>query len=444
MNFTVKNSNKYTLKGIGVEWDNVVNSIKDLSKEQRLTVKDFEFLCNKAIDSGVQKIRFFLHNGLLIKNDVNKISFSEEKIKDDFMLLDFCEKNNIDVCLVFYDTVTKSDNGKVLIGEKLDLELFLKTVEESIKYLFIKKAYTCIKEISVLNEPDIDIDKYRYGYDDYKNAGIKTGEILNKYNLREKVKLNLSDDLCFVGYRNFIDLLGNESDIFNNHNYICNDKDSNEMIYLINKTGVAGAEKYNKPYEVGDFGWDIGLKNWGTGMMSSFTQEELDSFTRGLFVARFTILALNSGACGVNIKSFYDNYCEYYNNRRLNYGLLEYKDTCFKAKPQYYSYSLIMKNALIGAKIYPLGFTDTLSLLAVNNPDKSFAYFIVNNGKTEETFTIKNKLLKNKSFSKYVYSEESLPKNNLPINKSGEIKARFKTLKDSIKPNTFVVYRSKK
>ncbi len=461
--FVLDKTSEFPFMGFSVQWDEYLNTRnckgEHVDKKFWAEPKDFDFVCERAKDLELKKLRFYFRNGLILTTKDGGYNFDNEKIKDDIKLLTFAKENNIEVCLVFTDTVTFSDDGTLYVNMadnneyytqninnkyRCDIDLFINSIKATMQYLYLDKGFTCIKEITVFNEPDVDTDRYKYTKEDYKNACYGADKALKELGIRDKIKLNLSDNLCQAGQKDFIKLLGDFSDVYNNHIYLNSKEDSNEFLTFISRMGAKASKKLNKPFLINDFGWDNGLSIWGPGTISTWGQEEVDTFDRAFFIIRFIIQSINIGVNGMSYKSLYDTYYQPQKDKKWTAGLFKYKDEGFLCRPQYYAYSLFTKYTDIGGKTYLLlNKSEDVIGTAFKNKDGSFTYYVCNTSDKEQRFTFINKFAKNLKFKRYVFNENNIPKNGETVKSDKNIKAFGSILTETIPAKTLYCYSTR-
>lgn len=429
VNLTCAPPLRYPFNGFGVQWD--------VSPH---TERDFELLCRRAVLCGVKKIRMFFHNGLCKKNADSECRFDDPVFSQTFRLLDFCERENIRVCAVFCDCVSFDKDGQK-IPDKCEAEPYVETVLACVCELLETRNYTCVTELTCFHEPDVDIDHYRYKHETYYAVCKKVAEGLSRMGLRERVKLNLSDNRCCAGMQEFIRKLGTVGDLYNNHNYLNSSDDSNEFLTFITKMGVHAASRFDRPFVIGEFGWDDGLTELGVGMMSPWGQTGVDTYARGLFLARYAIQALNTGAVGVSYRSFCDTE---YGARKWTAGLFCDKDGAWACRPQYYAWGLMMNYADPGAAVYPVK-TDCEEVIAavLQNPDGSTTIFAANSGQQDAPFRLSLPEERDLQFRAFFYREGRLPAGEELLSACAEASAERGILQGTIPANSLSVYTTK-
>ncbi len=429
--FILKEPNKFPITGIGVEWD---NNISNNNANSTLTGKqEFELITKRLKILNVKYVRLFWWLSDVIKNK-ETFCYNEEHVKDILEELEYCKKNDISVCLTVNANVLSckfDENGNPISG--FDAEDYVYCTLKLLDYLLIEKKLTCIKEITPFNEPNWVFKNVTYS--NYKDICIKLNIGLKNKPYGDKIKLNYLDTSNLDGLKLFYSLTEKMGDMYSVHDYSSYSYDDNELISLLPKITQVLIKDENKPFVVNEFGWADGC--------TSFSQDNEDSFERGLFLIRKVIAYLCAGASGCSYWCYYN--CFYGKGGPLmSMGLFKSNEENFELRPLYYSYGLVMNYILKGAKVYSLKHTDTLMSVAVNNPDKSWSYLIVNSGDKKEKFSFVNRYAVNLKFNRYVYRKESLPSDEKMIKKDLTVKALGKTLKGEIEPNTFVLYNSSK
>ncbi len=431
----LKDKNPHKLIGLGAEWENFYlfayvdkSFLKEefLSKEQ-----DLDLIYERVKKLNLKYVRVFYPNSETAKIK-GELDFSSKIIQSLISQLEFCTKNDIDVCLVMRNLIAYGKDGKSDYTS-CDAEDTINNVMANLDYLINVKGFNCIKYVTMLNEPSYYTKAHPdiISNEEYALLNEKLYKTLKASNLN--IKYCANDCSSMDGQKFFFNLLKDNGDIFNNHDYTVEPDRENTHLADLAKIGVKYSDKYNKPYVINEYGWDNNT--------DTFCCDDMDTYYRGLFVARLLIAYLDTGVVGASVWTLF-NY--YYSNNKMNFGIFEYKDNNWKVRPQYYSLGLIFHYCDRGATVYPIEIDESGVIgVALNNPDGSWTYLVANDGDSEKSFTFINKYAKNLKFKRYTYQEGFLPKDDNMIQSDLIIKSFNKKLSDKIPPKTFRVYSTK-
>lgn len=365
----------------------------------------------------------------------DKFTFNSPEMRSLYQELDMAQKQNIQVTLTLWGAplnhfLAGSNVGDWVVAPA-DYQEWSENFSALIQYLLYKKHYTCVKEITPVNEPDwaylikgkvAPISEY-----------IKMCRVLDqrfkKDGIRDKVLFSLSDNSDGgTGTHTYLATCARElsdvADIFNSHTYIFGYKTPNSTILDWEKQNYQLSRSAGKPHFVGEFG--------GNECVGSARQKDINQYERGVLMARITINLLNAGASGVSYWSLIDQYY----NRDANYesmqqlGLWKYvknayaSDTCYKniqgdyeVRPQYYAYSLLTRFVRSGAEVYPVEIPEEFCAgTAIKNTNGKWAYIFANAVDKEKRINLFNKYVKKGStYQVYRYVQTALPKGDSQI-----------------------------
>ena len=388
--------------------------------------------------------------------DMSKFTFNSEEMKSVYKVLDLAEEQHIEVTLVVWGCIMRMDlisginSGQkhFLCDARTDIvnpgwiagtdkyEEFAENFSTLVKYLIEEKHYTCIKQITPFNEPDSHIAGYgrlmwqgdleTMGQADTYAPMAKVLDAKFKADgIRDKVQFNLADNTdgtpgyirsCVAAFTN------NEADLYNTHVYKFGYNAPNSDFIAWEKANIA--ECGGKTHFVGEFGFPgyDGSRQYG-----------IDTYMRGVQLARVVLNFLNAGASGVS----YWNLLDQYYNRHGSYGEMQqlglwkylksayisepnvYKkiQTDYEVRPQYYAYSLLTRFIRQGDTVYPLSLGDEhIAGSAFLNREGKWTYVLVNATDKDMYVSLENdKSGADGTYDIYKYMEGRLPEGDAMI-----------------------------
>lgn len=376
-------------------------------------------------------------------------TFGSAEMDNLYRLLDYAEREQLPVTLTFWG----ASSGTFLLRETIpnswmcgpdQLDEWAENVSVCLRHLLDVKGYTCIREVTPVNEPDWSCQCPGSSAEEQYVAMCKVlDERLRKDGLRQRVGLNLSDNSDggsgqhgFLQY--CVDHLGGMADIFNSHTYIFGYDTPNDSILSWERHNVALAARCGKQHFVGEFG--------SNQTVGATVQRDIDRYERGLLMSRIAVNLMNAGAVGASYWSLLDQYYSQgearsrYNMQKL--GLWRYlkdhyaSDSIYPAlredyqvRPQYYAMGLLCQAFVRGGKVYPLETGDPMvCATAVRLPKAEggkWRYVIVNPTSEPRHFTIVNrKACSRRQYAQLRYLRGDLPAGDELPQASGTFKAR--------------------
>ncbi|WP_185117483.1 hypothetical protein [Dysgonomonas sp. Marseille-P4361] len=475
-NISIGAKNINNLEAMGAELDPHFFS-QNLTRNDGSKESDWQFVVDRVKAMKIKKFRIMAQpqwyepindNSDPHTTDLSKFTFESAEMKSLYKVLDLAQEQNMDVCIVVWGCPTSvrlldpdyahvktcfmADPTKtgVWITGPTDYDEWAENYSVLIKHLVETKGYTCVNEITPMNEPDGGplLDEVEY---------VKMAKVLDarfkKDGLRDKIRFNLSDntdtrtfylEACAAN-------LQNEADIFNSHTYIFGYETPNKVIQDWEKNNVAIAASAGKKHLVGEFG--------SNQCVGATRQTDIDLYERGVLMTRLVLNFLNSGACGVSYWSLIDQYygkdAGYQEMQQL--GLWKYLKEIYKpdpdvynsikedyeVRPQYYSYTLLTRFLTPDSEIYPIDLGKDFAIgTAFKDTEGKWTYVFANGSKQEERFMFINQGV-NSSFDCYVYAEDALPVGDNLVESKEQVKANKAGLAVTLKPQTVVLYRQK-
>lgn len=428
------------LEAIGAEMDPHFFS-QNLTRNDGSKESDWQYAIDRVKKMGLQKFRIMAQpqwyepyndNDDARTTDLGKFTFESQEMQSMYKVLDLAQEQRMDVCIVVWGCPTSvslldpeyidvkrcfmaDPEGVGWITGPTDYDEWAENFSVLIRHLVIDKGYTCVNEITPMNEPDggplLSSEEY-----------IKMAKVLDarfkKEGIRDKVRFNLSDNTdTRVSYlEDCAANLQDVADIFNSHTYIFGYDTPNKTIQEWEKNNVSIAARVGKKHLVGEFG--------SNQCVGATRQLDIDRYERGVLMSRLVLNFLNSGAAGVSYWSLID---QYYNRNAdcqemQQLGLWRYIRDAYKSddnfgdieidyqvRPQYYSYTMLTRFIRPGAEIYPIDLKDEFAAAtAFKNEDGKWVYVFANNTVTCKFIAVNNPEA-NGEFEVYRYEKNNLP-----------------------------------
>lgn len=416
-------------------------------------------------------------------DDVNTINWdaltpNSVEMQSLYAVLNLAEDNGIDVNLTLWgaeanialsdsevEAQIKSQGGHFLVKDNAKTnwvigtyypEEFAENFSMFIQLLMGQKGYTCIKEVTPVNEPNwsYQIDG-GVDFNDYKELCLALNERFVKDGIRDDVLFNLSDntDVGTPWLESTMNELDDITDIYNSHTYIFGYETTNKTIQAWQNENMNIIRMTGKPHVIGEFG-----SNQTTG---SSRQKDIDEYRRGVLIVREMLNFYNVGASGASYWVLFDQYYSYTDpyDSMMQLGLWKctkssyWTDTAYyetvkedyEVRPQYYAFSLMSKHVPKGAEVYAINLNNDFAIgTAFKGADGKWTYVFANGNAEGETLKI---ALQNGAnggqFDKYVYAEGSLPQGDDLISASGTASFENKVLQVELAPQTVVLYKQR-
>ena len=328
-----------------------------------------------------------------------------------------------------------------------------------IQYLIKEKKYTCIKEITPVNEPDWSflVNGKRASTAKYIEMCKALDRRFKKDGIRELVDFSLSDNSDGgIGTHKYLAActreLADVADVFNSHTYIFGYETPNSTILDWERQNYELSRSAGKPHFVGEFG--------GNQCVGAARQKDINLYERGVLMVRIAINLLNAGASGVSYWSLIDQYYgkndSYEGMQQL--GLWKYvknayaQDTCYKnmavdyeVRPQYFAYSLLTRFIRPGAEVYPISTPDEFYAgTAIKNKDGKWVYVFANGTAQEKKIKISNKHVGTKgTYEVYKYAQNTLPKGDKQISPEKQVMKGGNEFFYTLPTNSVILLREK-
>lgn len=402
--------------GIGLEMDPVW--IGDDVKNHGVPEEDWDLVFAPRIKStGVKRFRMMIipswYEAVNDDDDPYNYNWEGFDFSEDGALkllykeLDLVEEIGGEVLLVpwgcpFGSFLRDPEGGNHWVCRTGDDEEFAENVTALLKHLIEVKGYTCVKEVTLYNEPECSVSTMGW-YD--KTCRVFEAR-LRREGLRDKIRFNCSDntDTRRFFLEQAVERLGDIADMYNSHTYLYDCKTTNSTIYNWEKRNVEACK--GKPHYVCEFG----LSN-GDGLNATSTA------TRGVTLTRLALNFLNAGASGCSLWIAYDQHYGGLHNSGLWHSLARFYPgeevlEDYAVRPQYYSYSMMARFIPIGSKIYPVDLGNEFAASSyVEAPDGSHTWIFANGNDKALSFDVPA----DGNYDMYVFSSETLPADDSQI-----------------------------
>ncbi len=462
-----------TLEAIGAELDPHFFS-QNVTRDDGAKEEDWQYVVERVKKMELQKFRVMVlpqwyepenDNDDPFTTDKSRFTFDSPEMHALYKVLDLAQEQQMEVCIVVwgcplyvslldpaYSHVKTSfmadqDKEGVWITGPTDYDEWAENFSTLIKHLIEERRYSCVKEITPMNEPDggplltsAEYMKMAKTLD----ARFKTDGI------REKVRFNLSDntDTRTFYLEDCAENLSEVADIFNSHTYIFGYDTPNSVIYNWEKNNVTIAARAGKKHLVGEFG--------SNQCVGATRQRDIDLYARGVLMTRLVLNFLNAGASGVSYWSLIDQYygkdADYQQMQQL--GLWKYVKEAYRGdsiyaaikkdyevRPQYYAYSLLTRFLKPGSEIYPIEFEDDFAVGSAFKDEEGRWTCLFANSADETKLLAINGLLGTGYFDIYRYEEDALPQDDNLIDTTGRVSMKAGKLYVEVKANSVLLCR---
>lgn len=444
--------------------------------------KDWEIVEQRVAKMEISRFRVmilpswiepFNDNGDSAVIDWNNLATESREMKSLCKVLDLAEKNGIDVNLTLWgaennvalcddDTMNsirgggghflaKGNNSSNWIIAARDPEEMAENFSIYIQYLVNKKGYTCIKEITPINEPDWSyLMNDKVEFENYKNLCLAIDARFKKDGIRDKVKFNLSDntDNAVSWLEKTVTNLNDIADMYNSHTYIFGYDTTNTAMREWEIENLNNTRGTGKKHVVGEFG-----SNQNTG---SSRQSDIDTYERGVLMTRQALNFYNAGAAGVSYWVLFDQYYSrtdsydsmmqlglWKSTKKSYFPDKSYYDTVkedYEVRDQYYAYALLSKYVKRGADVYPIECGDEfVAGTAFKNSNGKWVYVFANGSEKNQKFAIYNPD-NFATFDKFVYEKSGLPSNDGLLTSKGNFAVKNQVLEFELPANSVVLF----
>lgn len=456
-------ANAQKFDAFGTEWD--PHFFRYFNSEKGCDEEDWALITKRIKTLGIQKVRMMVLPGWYEhendnddpnNTDMSKFTFDSEAFTSLLRYLDVCEENGIKVNLTVWGVnlgvqpdmawLSYSDCGD-WISAPTNREEFAENVSALLTYLINEKKYTCVKELTLYNEPDWAF-KGAAGavkISDYFRMCTAVHERLTKDGLRDKIKLILCDDAvtdASVSYpkrgwfEKCVTQLDNIADGYDTHVYAFNSKSEYEAMksWAKGRNDLILSKGSNKQYTHNEFGSNMA--------MDAYNQADIDTYDRGLLLSKLAVATLNGGSAGMLYWVTHDvRYNDYPDSKvsLMKLGLFGYKEDGWKVRPIYHAWGLIMNNTVPGSEVYGVENTENVSAVAMKSPEGKWTYIVNNDGNDATIVNLNNSLLNGAKLNVYIYSQDTVSESEEMIESAGIAYTKKNDTYVYIPANSFVV-----
>lgn len=345
--------------------------------------------------------------------------FETPEMKSLYKVLELANKFDISVTLTlwgapkwWYDSY---DDSGIWISSPRDVENFAKGFVDCVEELF-KRGYTCVKELTPINEPDWAFCRTdgEVEFGKYVELCRLVDSFLKEKKLRKKILLNLSDSTSDRVYwlKKTIKELDDVADKYNIHVYSFSYENLNEDITGWNDFIMDMVNPTKKPIVLGEFGSRL--------CFGSSHQSDIDIYERGFLFIRLIINFLNTGITSLSYWTLFD---QYYGRGGdlMELGLWKYADKKYETRPQYYAYGLVSSKTRKGMVIKPIQSESFFTAGVCLSDEQDETIIVCNHRRVSEDMEIEG--LTHEKYKVYIYEEGALPKDDSMIKSFKTVKA---------------------
>ncbi len=399
-------------EGFGTQFDTCI-----VEAGNRLTEEEWQIQVDALKEMNLQNVRMRFYPEMYERGNDNDdpnefdyyskhVDFNSVEMNYLYKLLDVFEEEGVKVDLSWYGCRTTFDSadgkydGSWLGGKYGENginswmvaptltdnpeEEYAESIVACLKYLYEVKGYTCVNEISIFPEPEgvvgSDISKL-----------IRIADIVKE----RLTQMGLKDRVVLSGPADY----NNNSETYESR-YLSTgvfEKGTSSVypfnVNTPNDVMLDFAQGYAEVCEKHGISW--GIAECGTNnFLTPVTNSDSETYERALFMAKFFTNMVNGGC--TNIKYFVFSDC-YYDGALNQLGLFKFRHEDFKAKPVWYSWSLLCKYTDIGSEVFPVtvdyapkSADDNMAITALKLPDGSWTYVAVNDSSSAKKIAIVN------------------------------------------------------
>ncbi len=438
-----------------------------------MTDEELQMTYDRALEMNVQNIRTQVFPEWYERGndngDYDLFDYESPNVKMDsaemqqlFRLLDFCEENEILVDLSFYgcNINFQSEDGEIdgswlgapftnnwITAPKLKdesgnafpgYEEYAETVYGLLNYVLNVKKYTCVTEFSVYPEPNLAFvgADGKVTHSEYVKLCKAVDEKLKKEGIRDQIDYSgpASAVQKVTEFQAYIDDLDCVYDKYTASTYCFNATDTNENYADFASSLSWMTDEVGKSVGIAEFGSDY--------IIDPANQTDIDTYERALFLARYMICLTNNGCTSMKYWVLNDIM---YGTFLMRLGLWQFRNGDWKARPQYYTWSLICKYTEVGSEIFPIHSEDgDVCGVAFLLPDQSWTYLFCNSGDSSQKVSLVNyNRGYPKSMNVYEVRESILDGTCKPIQSSETLQIADGAVNYTLKANSFVVFSTK-
>ena len=437
-------------------------------------------ICKRVEKMGIKRMRMMvMPSWWEPQNDNNdseitaweNLTLSSVEMQSLYKALDLAEREKIDVTMVAWgchkwcghiiDTKYRS-NQRYFLAESnstedwcipsMQIDEWAESISALLQHLILKKKYTCIKALTLINEPSwsYQIDG-KVDAEHYSKMCHAVDERLERDGVRNKIRFDLSDDAENIEFlKHSTRSVDDIADSYNSHTYKFGYETPNSEIEAWERANIEVVAPTGKPHYIGEFG-----SNQNVG---ASRQKDIDLYERGVLMARIALSLMNAGAAGVSYWSLVDQYYAFtdsygsmqqlglWRSAKNEYQSEPYYDNIkcdLELRPQYWAYSLLTRHIGSG-EIYPLTTgNEFVAASAFRDEQGKWVYIFANGSEEDFVATLEIKALGKTKFSHYAYTKETLPQDDSLIEADNKISSRKGALEIAIEAQSVAVYVEK-
>ena len=448
--YDVKEPLARTTEGFGAQFDTCI-----VEAENRLSDDEWKIQVDALKEMNLQNVRIRFYPEMYERANDNDdpnvfdyyskdVDFNSAEMNYLYKLLDVFEANGVKVdlswygCRTTFDSVDGKYDGSWLGGKygqnginswmvaptltANPNEEYAESIVACLKYLFETKHYTCINEISVFPEPE---------------GVVGAGNVSQLVTILNSVKSRLTA----LGLKDRVQISGPAD--YNNNSSLYEERYLSHGVFEKGTSSVYPfnistenavmldfAQLYSEVCEKYGISWGI-AESGTSNFLTPVTNSDSDTYDRALFMAKFFTNMVNGGC--TNIKYFVFSDC-YYDGTLNQLGLFKFREDGFKAKPVWYSWSLLCKYSDIGSQVFPI--TDSyegkstdknIAITALKLPDGSWTYVAVNDSdETKKIAIVNGRADRAQDMNVFRLTGASIPEDGAlkVINSSGTVNAK--------------------
>ncbi len=376
-------ANPQPLIGLGTEWDPHIFRSWNCEEPGRpgfLAARDWPLFRERIRLLGLQRVRIQIQpEGY--EPEAGRFDFREDNEAFAAILrqLETAQEYGIRVNATFWCAQRESWLGFADSPEwcsaPSDVEAYAENVVQFLREIRIRRGYTCLKEITLFNEPS-----WAYhgpggpvDYPGFVRLFKWTDQRLREEGLRDGIVLVGADDAEHTAwYENCVRDTHAQADMFASHTYAYNLDTPCAVIreWLEGRVAFAREQGEGRPFLVDEFGTNF--------VIPPMTATDVHTYERGLFLAKFTALALEAGASGISYWCMYNQ--NYGPNNRMEVGLWGFSDENYAPRPTYFAWGILNTGLAAGSAVFPIetdGQEDVLAVAALS-PQGRWSYLAVN------------------------------------------------------------------
>jgi hypothetical protein len=195
----------------------------------------------------------------------------------------------------------------------LDFETIASAYADLIEYLINEKGYTCIKQWTLHNEPNLEFSEWGYDFSMYRNLYLACIKEFSKRNI--EIELVLSDDsLDFDWFESCVSdsSLYESSAFISSHGYFMQDDILGPAFFFHKRLSLLLNPENRLPFVLTEFGFG----NAETDVFQNFLMQEYDYALKTMDTV---ITGLNAGVSGFSMWTMQSMF--YPDEEKMDYGL---------------------------------------------------------------------------------------------------------------------------